>query len=138
VPILSLDLLIAEVTGDDPTRDERSHQTSNYSRPQTSTSRSGELDVSGITGASDAIGRSVSGNSRSRSKKADDPQVQQQVDALRAGILQTASIAPNQAGGGQIVTGKIKFGRKDEKSLRVTVSFNGEQHEFAFDAPPAK
>lgn len=138
VTILSLDQLLAEVTGDDPTRDERNHQNSNYSRPQTTTARSGELDVSGITGASDAIGRTVSGNARGRGKPADDPQIQQQVDALRAGILQTTSIAPSQAGGGQIVTDKIKFGRKDEKSLRVTVSFNGEQHEFAFEAPPAK
>lgn len=138
VPILSLERLIAEVTGDDPARDERTHQSSNYSRPQTTTARSGELDVSGITGASDAIGRSVSGTSRNRSRKTDDPQVQQQVEALRAGVLQSTSIAPNQAGGGQVVTDKIKFGRKEEKSLRVTVSFNGEQHTFAFEAPPAK
>ena len=138
VPILSVDRLIAEVTGDDPSRDERNHQTSDYSRPQITTNRYGEPDVSAVTGASDAIGRTVSGSSRTRGKKADDPKVRQQVEALRAGILQSMSIAPNQAGGGQIVTDKLKFGRKDEKSLRVSVSFNGERHEFAFEAPPAK
>lgn len=138
IPILSVERLIAELTGDDPSRDERNHQTSDYSRPQIMTNRYGEPDVSGITGANDAIGRSVSGNSRSRSKKADDSQLRQQIETLRAGILQAMSVAPNQAGGGQIVTDELKFGRKDDKSLRVTVSFNGEQHVFMFEAPPAK
>ena len=41
--------------------------------------------------------------------------------ALSAAILQPVSVAPASAAGGQIVTQKIKFGRKEERSLRVVV-----------------
>ena len=67
-----------------------------------------------------------------------DPAVQQQVEALKAGILQTATVEPGKATGAQLVTEKIKFSRKEEKVLHVTVDFNGEQHQFDFEAPPAK
>jgi hypothetical protein len=72
---------------------------------------------------------------RAKPVKEDDPKLQQQVAALTAAILQPVSVAPASAAGGQIVTQKIKFGRKEERSLRVVVSFNGEQHEFSFAAP---
>jgi hypothetical protein len=36
---------------------------------------------------------------------------------------------------GPLVTQKIKFGRKEERALRVTVELNGEQHVFEFAAP---
>jgi hypothetical protein len=68
--------------------------------------------------------------------RADDKQLQQ--DALNAAILHTQAIAAASAAGGQIVTEKIRFGRKDEHALRVVVDFNGEQHQFDFAAPPAK
>jgi hypothetical protein len=70
--------------------------------------------------------------------RADDPQLQQRIDALNAAILHAQSIAGASAAGGQIVTGKIKFGRKDEHALRVVVDFNGEQHEFDFAVPPSR
>jgi hypothetical protein len=135
VPVLGLDQLIAEVSGATDSRS-RDHQSSNYSRPQASTSATGELDVTGITGASDAVGRTVSTQSSGHAA-ADDPAVQQQIDGLKAGILQSVTIAPGTAAGGQLVTDKIKFPRKEEKALRVVVDFNGEQHEFNFEAPPA-
>ena len=142
VGILSLDQLIAEVkgTGKSGSRSmDSAHQASNYSRPTTSTNRSGELDVTGITGASDAVGRAVSERSSANSQGAvDDPAIQSQVDAFKAAILQTVTIAPSSAEGGQIVTEKIKFSRKEERALRVVIDFNGEQHEFNFVAPPAK
>jgi hypothetical protein len=142
VGILSLDQLIAEARGTGKPGSgsmDSAHQASNYSRPTTSTNRSGELDVTGITGASDAIGRSVAERSSANSHAAaDDAATRGQVDALKAGILQTLTIAPSSAAGGQVVTEKIKFSRKDERALRVVVDFNGEQHEFNFAAPPAK
>jgi len=61
--------------------------------------------------------------------------LQQQIADLSAAILQPVQVAPAAAVGGQVVTQKIKFGRKEERSLRVVVEFNGEQHEFAFAAP---
>ncbi|MBB6094873.1 hypothetical protein HNQ60_003760 [Povalibacter uvarum] len=140
VPLMSLDALIAEAKGEQRASQsmDSAHQASNYSRPQTSTSNSGELNVTGITGANDAVGRAVSQRSRSETDGPVDPAVQQQVDALKAGILQTREVPPGKADGAQVVTDKIKFGRKEEKALRVVVSFNGEDHEFNFEAPPAK
>jgi hypothetical protein len=33
------------------------------------------------------------------------------------------------------VTEKLRFGRKDERALRVRVNFAGEEHEFTFVPP---
>jgi len=139
VPLLSLDALIAEVRGSDTSHSGATHQSSNYSRPQTSTNQSGELDVTGISGASDAVGRTIAEQQMARrGSTVDDPAVTEQVEALKAGILQTATVEPGKVTGGQLVTDRIKFSRKEEKALRVVVDFNGEQHEFNFEAPPAK
>lgn len=140
VPLMSLDALIAEAKGEQRASHsiDSAHQASNYSRPSTSTSSTGELDVTGITGANDAVGRAVTQRSRSETEGPADPAIQQQIDALKAGILQTREVPPGKADGAQVVTDRIKFGRKDEKALRVVVSFNGEEHEFNFEAPPAK
>lgn len=139
VPLMSLDALIAEAKGEHRAHSmDPAHQASSYSRPSTSTSNTGELDVTGITGASDAVGRAVTQRTRSEPEGSVDPAIQQQIDALKAGILQTREIPPGKADGAQIVTDKIKFGRKEERALRVVVTFNGEEHEFKFEAPPAK
>lgn len=139
VAVLTLDQLIAEARGGPSA--ERSmnsaHQSSNYSRPTTTTTSSGELDVTGVTGASDAIGRSVSERSGARPPKT-DPATEAYVEALRSGILQSVQIAPGKAAGAQVVTEKLKFTRKDPRVLRVVVAFNGESHEFEFEAAPAK
>ena len=139
VMVLTVDQLVAEARGGPAA--ERSmnsaHQSSNYSRPTTTTSGSGELDVSGITGASDAVGRAVSERSSSRPAKT-DPATEAYVEALKTGILQSLQIAPGKAAGAQVVTEKLKFARKDPHVLRVVVAFNGESHEFEFEAPPAK
>ena len=138
VPLMTLDALIAEVTGE-TSAGSTVHQSSNYSRPQTTTNQMGEVDVSGVTGASDTVGRTVSEQqSRRRTKAADDPVVKEQVDALKAGILQSVTVEPGKATGGQLVSQKIRFSRKEEQALRVVVDFNGEQHEFNFEAPPAQ
>jgi hypothetical protein len=139
VPLMSLDALIAEVRGSGSSASQPTHQSSNYSRPQTSTNNVGEIDVSGITGASDAVGRTLSEQqARRRDTGEDDPAITEQIEGLKAGILQTTTVEPGKATGGQLVTEKIKFSRKEEKVLRVVVEFNGESHEFSFEAPPAK
>ena len=60
---------------------------------------------------------------------------EQQIAALKAGILADATIAPGQLAVGQLVTGKIRFPGKRERGLVVTVSLAGEEHSFRFDAP---
>ena len=75
---------------------------------------------------------------RPDSSKADDPKVQQQIATLSAAILQPSPVAPSATVGGQVVTQKIKFGRKEERALRVVVELNGEQHVFEFAAPGEK
>lgn len=82
-------------------------------------------------------GMSIRGR-RPDQAKSDDPKLQQQITDLKAAILQPLTIAPASAAGGQIVTQKIKFGRKEERALRVVVELNGEQHEFNFPAPPTR
>jgi hypothetical protein len=139
VAVLTLDQLIAEARGGPSA--ERSmnsaHQSSNYSRPTTTTTASGEMDVSGITGGNDAVGRAMSERSSVPTAKK-DPATEAYVEALRAGILQATQVAPGKASGAQVVTEKLKFPRKDPRVMRVAVAFNGESHEFVFEAPPAK
>jgi hypothetical protein len=140
VTLLTVDQLIAEARGG-PSAERTmnsAHQSSNYSRPTTSTTRSGELDVTGVTGSTDAIGRSVAERSSARPATKSDPATEAQVEALKAGILQSIQIAPGKAAGAQVVTEKLKFARKDPHVLRVVVAFNGDSHEFEFEAPPAK
>lgn len=138
IGIQSLDSLIAQIAGS--SRGSGHAQAGNYSRAPTMTTRTGEMDVTGIAGSTDAIGNAVSEQSarRSGADVSDDPVVQQQIDGLKAGILQTVTVEPGKATGGQLVTEKIKFSRKEAKALHVTVEFNGETHQFDFEAPPAK
>jgi hypothetical protein len=93
--------------------------------------------VTGMTGGGGMMGNTAAQRVE-ETKPANDPLVQQQVDALKAGILQTATVEPGKATGGQVVTEKIKFSRKEPKVMHVVVDFNGEQHQFDFEAPPAK
>ncbi len=64
-----------------------------------------------------------------------DADTQKQIAALKAGILQTLTIVPGAAAGAQIVTEKLRFGRKDERTLKLAVEFNGEQYEFVVPVP---
>jgi hypothetical protein len=68
----------------------------------------------------------------------DDPKLQAQIASLNAAVLHDLTIAPAAAAGGQIVTEKLKFARKEAHDLRLVVNFNGEQHEFDFAAPPSR
>ncbi len=86
----------------------------------------------------DSVSGTMPRPSEAKGGAQDDPKIQQQIAALNAAILHPLTIAPATAAGGQIVTEKIKFGRKEERTLRVSIEYNGESHEFNFPAPPAK
>lgn len=96
----------------------------------------GRPDVGNYTAGSNSLGTSVSAHGpRATPVKEDDPKLQQQIADLSAAILQPVPVAPASAVGGQVVTQKTEFGRKEERALRVVVEFNGEQHQFTFAAP---
>jgi hypothetical protein len=101
---------------------------------------SGRPDVSGYTGGNDTMNGINMNQTRMGSGRAakEDPQLQQQIAALNAAILHDVTIAPSAVAGGQIVTEKLKFARKEAHDLHLVVELNGEQHEFDFAAPPAR
>jgi hypothetical protein len=140
VNLLTVDELIADVTGAAPAGSGRSgHDPSAYSAPAVTRNSSGQPDVSNYTGGGAGVTGGISSrNDTNRSKRKITPEEQQQIDALKSAILQTATVEPGKATGGQLVTQKVKFSRKEERAFRVVVDFNGEQHEFNFESPPAK
>jgi hypothetical protein len=106
---------------------------SQVQRPVTVTS-SGERDVSGYTGG-EAVSSSVSSSSRKKAVDDSDPKLKEALDNLRAAILQPAPVAPRAAAGGNAVTQSFKFGRKEERRLKLALDFAGEHHEFEFEVP---
>ena len=136
IPLMTLAQLVQETREGGSSRDSATVDTFGTSGPAIPHDAAGRPDVGNFTGGSNAMGTSVSTRGRRPDPaKGDDPKVQQQIAALSAAILQPAAVAPSAAVGGQVVTQKIKFGRKEERALRVTVEFNGEQHVFEFAAP---
>jgi hypothetical protein len=139
IPLMTLEQLVKETraaAGASDTSKAPSVDTFGTSGPNITHDLAGRPDVGNYTGGSNSMGTGVATHGpRANPVKGDDPKLQQQVAALSAAILQPVSVAPASAAGGQIVTQKIKFGRKEERSLRVVVSFNGEEHEFSFAAP---
>jgi hypothetical protein len=145
VAVMTLEQLVQETKGTAGHSDKGGntfHDPSSYSGPTMTHDSAGRPNVGNYTGAAGnntgpLMSSRTSMDERGRGAK-DDPQLQQRIDALNAAILHAQSIAPASAVGGQIVTEKIKFARKEEHALRVVVDFNGEQHEFDFAAPPAR
>jgi hypothetical protein len=137
VSLIPLERLIAEATGDKRRRGEAQHDPANYSGPSVSSDMSGRPDVSGMTGSSGSINGNVSRHTDTSAAQANanSTETAAYVEGLKAAILQPQTIEPSKAAGGQVVTEKLKFGRKDEKALHVVVDFNGETHEFNFAAP---
>jgi hypothetical protein len=144
VPLMTLERLIDEVRGVAAPQVSYSEAPiavgSGESRSVGTQSPAGEPDLGGYTGANNPAGGRNNPYSRTianSSPESTDPEMRKQIDGLKAAVLQTMSIAPASASGGQIVTEKLKFSRKEQKALRVIVDFNGELHEFLFEAPPA-
>lgn len=101
--------------------------------PAMLSNNSGQKDVTGFTGGMNA-GVAQAG-SRRKPKPADVAAAEQQISALKAGILADGVIAPGQLAAGQLVTEKIRFRNKRERGLVVMVTLAGEEHRFTFDAP---
>jgi hypothetical protein len=143
VVLIPLDQLIAEARGAEPAERSRTfnHNPSAYSGPTLSRNDAGEPNVDSYTGSQAPVGGVVSSHtdtgsgSTARKSGKVDPAVEQQVVALQAAILHPMTIPAGSAAGGQIVTEKLRFKRKDDRTLRVVVAFNGEQHEFSVPAP---
>jgi hypothetical protein len=102
-------------------------------RPAVVTS-SGERDVSGYTGG-EAVSSTVGSGGRKAVDETKDPKLKAALDNLRAAILQRGPVAPRAAAGGNAVTQSFKFGRKDERRLKLALDFAGERHEFEFEVP---
>lgn len=141
VALLSLETLIAEAqAGGGSTRGsvDNSYQQSSYGRPSVRRTQTGEADVSGYAGANDAINRDLAAHAATprRGEVRPSPEAEAQIASLRAAILQRQIIGRGAASGGQIVTDKLKFARREPRTLRVVVDFNDERHEFSFEAPP--
>ena len=138
VPLMTLDQLVEETRGSSG-GSRTTTDTFGTSGPTITHDAAGRPDVGNFTGGSSSMGASYSTRTkRPDSSKADDPKVQQQIATLSAAILQPSPVAPSATVGGQVVTQKIKFGRKEERALRVVVELNGEQHAFEFAAPGEK
>jgi hypothetical protein len=141
VHLISLDRLIEESrsAAAQPVAIATSHDPANYSHPEVRHSGaggSGAMEVNGITGASNPTNGVLSPYTRANSvAEADNPTLQADIANLKAGILHPLTIAPSSADGGQIVTEKPRFARKDERALRVVVLFNGDEHGFDFTLP---
>jgi len=139
VKLLSLDQLVAETkaaSGGDSGAMARSAVS--HSGPIMSHDASGRPDVTNYTGGNTSMNGIDVNQARSQRSGKVDPKVQQQVDALNAAILHNLTIAPAAVSGGQVVTEKLKFARKEAHDLHLVVEFNGEQHEFNFPSPPAR
>jgi len=137
VALLSLDQLIAEVSSPP---EKPAGSATGYGGQAMATGQDGRLDVSGFSGANQTVAGGLSSQVQAqiggprKLTKAD----QAQVDGLRAGILQSVTVAPNTAAGGQVVSEKLKFDRDAPRELKMMVRFNGEKHGFIFAAPPAR
>jgi hypothetical protein len=141
VKLMSLDQLVQEATAAaGGEADTVVHGPIVHSGPIMGHDASGRPDVSGYTGGNDRMNGMDVTQTRTASRKAvkDDPKLQQQIASLNAAVLHNLTIAPAAAAGGQIVTEKLKFARKEAHDLHLVVEFNGEQHVFDFAAPPSK
>ena len=143
VAVMTLEQLVQETqaaSGHSDKGGNTFHDPSSYSGPTMTHNAAGQPNVGNYTGAAGSnMGPLMSSRTGMDERaRTDDKQLQQRIDALNAAILHAQSIAAASAVGGQIVTEKIKFDRKDEHTLRVIVDFNGEQHQFDFAAPPPR
>jgi hypothetical protein len=150
VGLVKLDRLIAEVRGEtsrrpfdrdaDGTLDDRmgtmdpdergplGRTPPDYGTPSSGHPRNDDRSSRGVIMDQGADSSTISAHVES-------PIYQAKVDSLKNAILKAEVIQPAKAGGGKLVTEKLRFGRKDEHVLRVRVNFAGEEHEFTFVPP---
>jgi hypothetical protein len=141
VKLMSVDQLVQEATAAaSDAAATAAYGPSVHSGPIMHHDSSGRPDVSGYTGGNDRMNGMDVTQTRTVSGKAlkDDPKLQAQTASLKAAILHDLTIAPAAVAGGQVVTEKLKFARKEAHDLHLVVDFNGEHHEFDFAAPPPR
>lgn len=139
VSIMSLTALVAQIKADaqaDSTRS-GSYNSSYTAGPATTYNQFGQPDVHNFSGSSAPLGGQVNPEAPVRTGGgSNDAALQQQIASLEAGVLQDITIAPGEVKGGEVVTARIGFHWREKHTLRIMVSFNGEQHEFELPAPP--
>ena len=141
VPLMSLTALVAQVKADAqaaPTGS-GSYNSSYTGGPATTYNQLGQPDVHNFSGSSAPLGGQINPEAPVRTGGGgDSTALQQQIASLEAGVLQDITIAPGEVKGGEVVTDRIKFHWREKHTLRIVVSFNGEQHEFELPAPPGR
>lgn len=109
-----------------------------YAAPQQNVRDGGRMDVTGFTGGSAVGGDEYVRRSRA-SRKAkptiSEADAAQQIAILKQAILQDSTLSPGQVAAGQVVTEKLKFGKKEDRTLHVRVRLAGEEHPFTIEAP---
>lgn len=109
-----------------------------YSAPQQNVRDGGQMDVTGFTGGSTVGGDEYVRRSRSSRKvkpTISEAEAAQQIAALNQAILKDTTLAPGQVAAGQLVSEKLQFGKKEERTLHVRVRVAGEEHPFTIAAP---
>lgn len=103
------------------------------SGPVVTRNLAGQPNINNYAGGTSLSG--TVGNS-SDEESAGGPTLAAQIASLKAGILQDVTVAPGEVKGGEVVTQPIRFHWREKHTLRITVRFSGEQHEFELQAPP--
>lgn len=139
VPVMSVDALIAQVkdAAQGGEAGSGSYNSSYTSGPATTYNHFGQPDVHNFTGGSAPIGGGINPEAPVKTgAAADNPALAQQIENLKAGILQDVTIAPGEVKGGEVVTERIRFHWREKHTLRIAVHFNGDEHDFELATPP--
>ena len=82
--------------------------------------------------ANAAIANQINQAQTSRSMDQISASLDATLTSLGTSMLRTTTIEPGNAFGGQVVIEKPKFAKGEAQTLRVVVTFAGEDHEFSF------
>ncbi|RAK54376.1 hypothetical protein DJ017_07495 [Phenylobacterium soli] len=83
--------------------------------------------------ANAALANSINQANTNREMSQISASLEATLSSLGNSILRTTTVEPGGAFGGTVVVGKPHFGKGEAQTLRVVVSFNGEDHEFSFN-----
>ena len=135
VPLMSLAELIAQArSAAGVAGGSQDESMPGQSGPVVTQNLAGQPNINNYAGGTSLSG--TVGGSSADQESAGGPSLQAQIASLKAGILQDVTIAPGEVKGGEVVTLPIRFHWREKRTLRITVRFNGEQHEFELPAPP--
>jgi hypothetical protein len=135
IELLSLEQLVKEVRAGGKRGSRVEHDPGSYSGAAIAHNSAGQPDVGTYTGANMPMNGGISPQTAAAQGGTAGPELQQQIASLEAAVLHPLTIAPGAAGGGQVVTQKLKLKRKDDRTLLVAVDLNGEHHELKVTAP---